>query len=127
MRLLLDSHVFLWWVADDARLPSKLRRRLEAADSECWVSHASVWEMAIKISLGKLRVDRPVGRFVAEHCESNGFRLLPIGFKHVCLVETLPWHHRDPFDRLLVAQAMCEGLALATRDASMRRYGVKIA
>jgi PIN domain nuclease of toxin-antitoxin system len=125
MRVLLDSHVFLWWVADDSRLDASLRRRIATAENECWLSHASVWEMAIKVSLGKLRLDRPVERFVAEHCEKNGFRLLPIGFKHVCTVETLPWHHRDPFDRLLVAQALCEGFALATRDPELKRYGLK--
>jgi PIN domain nuclease of toxin-antitoxin system len=111
MRVLLDSHVFLWWVADDAELPSKLRRRLGAADSECWVSYASVW-----------RVDRPVDPFVAEHCEANGFRLLPIGFNYVGIVEPLPWHHSEP----LVAQALCGDVALSTHDASMRRHGVKV-
>lgn len=125
MRFLLDSQVFLWWVADDARLHARMRRRIAAAGNECLLSHASVWELAIKVSLGRLRLDRPVERFVAEHCESNGFRLLPIGFKHVCAVENLPWHHRDPFDRLLVAQALCEGLTVATHDPQLKRYGVR--
>jgi PIN domain nuclease of toxin-antitoxin system len=125
MRVLLHSHVFLWWVADDARLNARLRRRIASAESECWFSHASIWEMAIKVSLDKLRLGRPVERFVAEHCETNGFRLLPISLKHICLVETLPWHHRNPFDRLLVAQALCEGLTLATHDPVLRRYGIR--
>lgn len=126
MRLLLDSHTFLWWVADDKRLPTRTRRAIATASSECWLSYASVWEMAIKASLGKLILDRPVERFVSEQCEINGFRLLPIAFKHICAVEKLAWHHRDPFDRLLVSQALTEGLVLATRDAAIKRYGIAI-
>ncbi|MBI2802196.1 MAG: type II toxin-antitoxin system VapC family toxin [Gammaproteobacteria bacterium] len=126
MRLLLDSHTFLWWVADDKRLSARIRRVIAASASECWLSHASVWEMTIKASLGKLILDCPVEKFVAEQCEINGIRLLPITFKHVCAVENLPWHHRDPFDRLLISQALAENLVLATRDTAIKRYGVSV-
>jgi PIN domain nuclease of toxin-antitoxin system len=125
VRLLLDSHVFLWWITDDRRLTQKARRALSSTSNECFLSHASVWEMAIKTSLGKLQLDRPVGRFVEEQCELNGFSLLAISFRHLVAVESLPWHHRDPFDRLLVAQAMEDGLALVTGDKSVAAYGVK--
>lgn len=125
MRLLLDSHTFLWWCAADARLPARTRRAIASADSECWLSHASVWEMAIKSSLGKLTLDRSVEKFVEVHCEANAFRLLPLSYRHVCRVENLPWHHRDPFDRLLIAQALCEDLVLATSDARITIYDVE--
>lgn len=126
MRVLLDSHVFLWWVNDDERLSARTRRAIAAPSTECLLSHASVWEFAIKISLGKLALDQPLAKFVPEQCELNGFRLLPVSFEHVCGVERLPWHHRDPFDRLLVSQALTEGLVMATRDAALKRYGIKV-
>ena len=81
--------------------------------------------MAIKVSLGKLHLDRPVGRFVEDQCALNGFSLLAIAFRHVIAVESLPWHHRDPFDRLLAAQAKEDGLTLVTRDANLAQYGIK--
>ena len=126
MRNLLDSHIFLWWISDDARLPARVRRVVSSAHNDCWVSHVTVWEMAIKAALGKLKLHRPVEQFVTEECEVNGFRLLPIAFRHVCAVERLPWHHRDPFDRLLVCQALAEVMALATRDPQLERYGVRV-
>ena len=126
MRILLDSHVFLWWTTDDTRLGARAARAIASGANECFLSHASVWEMAIKASLGKLKLDGPVGRFIAEHCELNGIRLLPIDFRHVCAVENLPRLHGDPFDRLLVAQALTEGLTLASKDATLKSYGVAI-
>jgi PIN domain nuclease of toxin-antitoxin system len=126
VRVLLDSHAFLWWCSDDPRLPPRIRRAITAHSTACWLSHASVWELAIKVSLGKLKLGRPVDAFVREQCELNAFQLLPIEFRHVCRVESLDWHHRDPFDRLLVAQALIEDMALATVDRDMARYGVSV-
>lgn len=126
MRLLLDSHVFLWWVGADPALPRRARAAIADADNECFLSHASVWEMAIKASLGKLKLPVSVERFVAEQCELNDIRFLSITLAHVVAVERLPFHHRDPFDRLLVVQARYEGMALISHDPSLKLYGVPV-
>lgn len=127
MRLLLDSHTLLWWVRDDPALRKRARTLIADAANECYVSHASAWEMAIKASLGKLTLPSTVERFVVDQCEINGFRLLPITLAHIALVEILPFHHRDPFDRLLVAQARLEGMTLVSRDPTLKDYGISIA
>ena len=126
MRLLLDSHTFLWWVSNDRALTRRPRAVIADAANDCYVSHASIWEMAIKASLGKLTLPSPAERFVATQCAINGFHLLPIALDHIGLVEALPLHHRDPFDRLLVAQARIEGLTLVSRDPSLKAYGVAV-
>jgi PIN domain nuclease of toxin-antitoxin system len=126
MRILLDSHIFLWWVAGERRLPAKVRKVIGSSRNECFLSHASVWEMAIKSALGKLRLPTTVGKFVSEQCEINGFTLLPLSLEHIVAVERLPMHHRDPFDRLLVAQAHIEDMMLATRDRTLKAYGIKV-
>jgi PIN domain nuclease of toxin-antitoxin system len=126
VRLLLDSHTFLWWVRDDPALSSRARAAIAHDDNECFLSHASVWEMAIKASLGKLRLPAPVERFVVEQCEANGFRLLSITLAHIASVESLPFHHRDPFDRLLLAQARHEEMTLVSRDPSLKAYGIML-
>lgn len=124
-RLLLDTHVFLWWVADDAYLTDVTRRTIADANNECCLSLVSCWEMAIKSSLGKLRLAKPVGRFVTEQLAANGFTLLPIELRHAVKIEKLPFHHRDPFDRLLIAQAMAERLTIVTADQIFGKYGAK--
>src|SRR5215813_12199086 len=124
MRLLLDSHTFLWWVKNDAALSRGARAAIADPDNECFLSHASIWEMGIKASLGKLTLPSTVERFVLEHCEANDFRLLSITLAHIALIEALPFHHRDPFDRLLVAQARHEAMTLVSRDPSLKAYGV---
>lgn len=125
MRLLLDTHVFLWWIADAPELSTKARKAIANGGNECFVSLASCWEMAIKASLGKLQLSQSIERFVPEQLAANGFRLLGLDFSHVSRTETLPYHHRDPFDRLLVAQALTDNLAVVSVEAVMSRYGVK--
>ncbi|HSM50461.1 MAG TPA: type II toxin-antitoxin system VapC family toxin [Thermoanaerobaculia bacterium] len=125
MRLLLDTHVFLWWIAGGEELSRRARAAIADPAHECRLSLASVWEMAIKASLGKLRLPAPVARFVPEQLAANGFLALPIALAHAARVEQLAWHHRDPFDRLLAAQALEEDLALVTADPLFRRYGVR--
>ncbi len=125
MRVLIDTHVFLWWVEGDRRLPAKARAALSDPDNECLFSLASVWELAIKAGLGKLRLALPVQRYVVEHVAANGFRLLDIRLPHVGRVEALAKHHRDPFDRLLIAQAMEEKLPVVTSDPLFTKYGVR--
>ena len=127
MRLLLDSHTFLWWVTADPSLRKRARALISDSSNECYVSHASAWEMAIKASLRTLTLPSTAERFVLEQCQVNGFRLLPITLAHIGLVELLPLRHRDPFDRLLVAQARIEGLTLVSRDVTLKEYGISIA
>lgn len=126
MSLLLDTQVFLWWVNDDPRLGAKARKALEDAGIEVVFSAASAWEIAIKARLGRLHAPPDLTTFLTDQITINGFRVLPIELKHAARVRHLDDHHRDPFDRLLVAQAILEGLTLVTSDAVMDRYPVTV-
>lgn len=125
MRLLLDTHTFLWWVEDAPALSKKARQAVANPDNECLLSLVSCWEMAIKLRLGKLKLANRIERFIPEQLSVNGFRQLEIDFRHVARVATMPFHHRDPFDRLLVAQAKEEKLAIVSANAVFQKYGVK--
>lgn len=118
MQLLLDTHVYLWWLDDNAKL-SQAGRDMIVAASEVYVSSASIWEAAIKSGIGKLDVD--INRLVAE-IANLGFRELPVLAKHAAMVTRLPGIHRDPFDRILIAQALCGPLRFLTTDAILRGY-----
>jgi PIN domain nuclease of toxin-antitoxin system len=120
VNLLLDTHVLIWW-DEGRRLAPEARRVIEEADT-VYVSAASAWEVAIKIGLGRLRPTRTVEQAASE----SGFLELPVTFRHAERVVALPAHHRDPFDRLLIAQANIEELALVTRDPVFGRYPVEI-
>lgn len=121
MRYLLDTHAFLWIAQDDPRLDANVRAIFADVSNEIFLSAASVWEMAIKASLGKLTLTAPLARLVAGGVE-RGIRLLAISCDHAYLLEHLPFHHRDPFDRLLVAQASHEGMQLVSRDPRLDAY-----
>jgi PIN domain nuclease of toxin-antitoxin system len=125
MRLLLDTHTFLWWINNDTLLSDSARIAISSERNECFLSLASCWELAIKSSIGKLRLTKPVERFIPEELTANDFQLLSIDFRHIAKVETLPFHHRDPFDRLLVAQALSEKMTIISADAMLSEYGVK--
>jgi PIN domain nuclease of toxin-antitoxin system len=125
MRLLLDTHTFLWWINNDPLLTDSARAAIANERNECFLSLASCWEMAIKTSIGKLRLTRSVDRFITEELTANNFQILTIDFRHVAKIETLPFHHRDPFDRLLVAQALVEKMTIISADAVLSEYGVK--
>jgi PIN domain nuclease of toxin-antitoxin system len=125
VKLLLDTHAFLWWVGASRELSRKARSAIGNGRNECLVSLATAWEMAIKVSLGSLRVEGALDRFLPEQIAANGFQPLPIDLKHAARVATLPFHHRDPFARLLVAQALEEELAVVTADPVFAKYGVK--
>ena len=125
MRLLLDTHVFLWWVEGSRSLPAKAAKLIADQQNECLLSLASVWELAIKSSLGKIKLARSVRGYVVEHVAANAFGLLDIRIAHLGLVEALPAHHGDPFDRLLIAQALEEDIPIVTADPIFKRYGVK--
>lgn len=118
MRLLLDTQIFIWIIKDSPRL-SKAARTLISDASEIHVSAASIWEIAIKAGLGKIQADP---KRVAEAIEQSGFSELPITAQHAAGVQQLPDHHRDPFDRLLVAQALAEPLRLVSSDSQLAKY-----
>jgi PIN domain nuclease of toxin-antitoxin system len=120
MKLLLDTHAFLWWDSDDARLPAALRSGISARRNRVFVSAVTVWEISIKRAIGKLVFSQGLAKAI----EAHGFTSLPITVDQAELAGSLPHLHRDPFDRLLVAQAQMEGLVLATVDEEIKRYGV---
>ena len=124
MRYLIDTHAFLWFAADDPQLSRRARAVFADPAQECFLSAASVWEMAIKASLGKLVLDTSLEQLVRGGV-ARGVRLLDVTAAHAYHVERLPFHHRDPFDRLLVAQAAHEGLHVITADAQFDAYPVK--
>jgi PIN domain nuclease of toxin-antitoxin system len=124
VRLLLDTHAFLWFLAGDARLSRRAAKAIEASD-EWWLSTASVWELAIKASLGRLTLPSPVLDYVSAKVR-EGLHVLPVEWPHAAAVERLPFHHRDPFDRLIVAQARFDRLTIVTKDRIFRKYGVDV-
>ena len=121
MRLLLDTHVLLWWLADDPSLGEEARAGISDATSSVFVSAATVWEVSVKQALGKLEAPSDLLRQI----ELNRFEPLSMTVSHAYTAGALPRHHDDPFDRMLVAQAMMEGLTLLSRDPRMSRYGVE--
>lgn len=125
MRVLLDTHAFIWWMDADAALSRRARATIASSANECLFSIASAWEMAIKVSLGKLTGRGQIDRDVPEQLAANGISMLPIDLGHVARVASLPFHHRDPFDRLLAAQALGEGIAIVSADRVFESYGVK--
>ncbi|OFX13902.1 MAG: twitching motility protein PilT [Alphaproteobacteria bacterium RIFOXYD12_FULL_60_8] len=125
MKLLLDTHTFLWWVSDAPELSEAARTAITNPNNTCYVSVASGWEMSIKSSLGKLKLKKPIERFLTEQMQKNSFLLLNIELHHVTKVESLPFLHRDPFDRLLVSQAKAERMTLITADQALSAYGIR--
>jgi PIN domain nuclease of toxin-antitoxin system len=121
LKLLLDTHVVLWWVQDDRRLGREARDAIARADF-VWVSAASGWEVATKVSKRQLRVTEPLLVTVA----ADGFTELPFALRHAEELQRLPPHHRDPFDRILVAQARVEGATIVTHDRALEAYGTPI-
>jgi PIN domain nuclease of toxin-antitoxin system len=122
LRLLIDTIAALWWLSDDERLGETAERRLSDKTDEVLLSAAVVWEVAIKRSLGKLEAPPDFGPTLRD----AGVRELPITLVHAAAAEQLPWHHRDPFDRMLVAQATVENAAIVSADERLRAYGVDV-
>ncbi len=123
MRLLLDTHAFLWWVTDDARLSREAREAIGRSDAMVHVSVASIWEIAIKEQLRRIDLQ---GADVITEVNDNGFLPLPITLEHARTAGALPTHHGDPFDRMRVAQTRLEGLTLVSRDSALARYQVPL-
>jgi PIN domain nuclease of toxin-antitoxin system len=122
MKLLLDTHVFIWWAGDPARLSARAMTLLRDTQNTLVLSVGSVWEMAIKIQLGKLRLGLPLEAILATQRQGNELQILPVALEHVLAVEHLPSIHKDPFDRLLVAQARVEDMLLVSSDPTVARY-----
>lgn len=127
MRYLLDTHTFLWWITDDERLSPKARDLMRDRRNVLYLSAASAWEIAIKASLGRLEFSGDPEKMVPEQMALNAIEALPIQITHALRVHRLPPHHRDPFDRMLVAQSQLEDLPLLTDDAQIRKYQVEVA
>jgi len=126
MKLLLDTHALLWFIGDDPQLSTTARENIENPAHEKFVSAASLWEIAVKLSLEKLKLPRAFNEVFPQQLEVNGFELLPISCAQLNQLAALPFHHRDPFDRLLIAQALAEGMTLVTRDPAFSKYSEKI-
>lgn len=126
MKALLDTHAFLWWNTNDRRLSSAARAFIADGRNEVFVSAASAWEIAIKVARGRLDLPSTPAQYVAERLRSNGFSPLPIQMSHALEVYRLPFHHNDPFDRLLVAQSQLEKLPLLSGDEEIGRYDIEL-
>ena len=126
MRALLDTHTFLWWITDDPRLSSRVREIIGAGENELFLSSASGWEMAIKARLGKLELSKDPEHFIPEQMALNSIGSLPVRMSHALHIYKLPDYHRDPFDRMLIAQARLEELPILTADPQISRYPVKV-
>ena len=123
MRLLLDTHTLIWHFDDNASLSPSVKRSINDPENELFISVASVWELSLKTSLGKLRIEIPIHDLITGYIQT-GTSLLSITLEHAIKTASLPWHHRDPFDRMLIAQAQLEGLTIATCDDLVRQYNV---
>lgn len=125
MKLLLDTHAFIWFVYDSPDLPRKTRELLEDEQTELLLSTASVWEMAIKASVGKLTLMSGAADLAANQMQKDAIDILPITLPHLDLIESLPFHHKDPFDRLLIAQTAFEHIDIVSVDTIFDRYGIR--
>jgi PIN domain nuclease of toxin-antitoxin system len=124
MRVLIDTNVFLWGIQDEDRLSRRVQALLPKSD--VWISVASLWEIITKVKVGKLILPVPVGDYLSEKLKMNGVMVLPITFAHVRRLEELPLHHRDPFDRILIAQSLDENVPVVTSDPWFQRYTVEV-
>ena len=124
MRILLDTHAFLWFVTDDRRLPRGWLPIIGERSNSVYLSIGSLWEIAIKSGLGKLKLNMTFHTLVTAHIESRGFTILPITSEHLIELERLPNHHRDPFDRLIIAQGIAENLSIFTTDGQFDHYNI---
>ena len=124
MKVLLDTHTFLWGITDEAKVPLRVRSLI--LSGEPWLSVASVWEILTKVQLGKLDFPKPSGSYIISRLSFNGIQILTVTLQHVLRVESLELHHRDPFDRLLIAQSIEEGWPIITADPWFSRYPVEV-
>ena len=126
MKILLDTHTFLWWITDDQKLSGRAREIISDGSNELFLSAATGWEIAIKVKIGRLKLPEEPIRFILEQMRINAIQSLPIQMNHALHVSTLPQHHRDPFDRLLIATAQLEGLPILSSDHQLANYQVEV-
>ena len=124
MRLLLDTHTLIWFFAGDSQLSTNARILIEDEDNNKLVSIASIWEMAIKESKGHLNLSLPLHEYIAQKLSLEDFNLLNINLDHLSQIVTLPFYHKDPFDRLLIAQAIMEGIPILSKDSAFDAYSI---
>jgi PIN domain nuclease of toxin-antitoxin system len=125
MRALLDTHTFLWAISENKKL-SRRAGQIFTGPSDLWLSVASIWEILIKVQIGKMLLPKPAGSYIVKKMTENKIEILPITLDHVLRIETLPPHHSDPFDRMLIAQSMEEKLPLLTGDRVFGNYPVEV-
>jgi len=126
MNLLLDTHAFIWWATEPEKLSPQARAHCEDDNNNLLLSVDSVWEMQIKLQLGKLKLDDPLRAFIEYQQQADDLRILPIDIEHVFALDNLPLHHKDPFDRIIVAQANVEELFVVSKDEIFSAYPVKL-
>jgi len=126
MKLLLDTHVFIWWSSEPDKLSQKVLTLCEDVENSLILSVASVWEMQIKLQLGKLKLQLPLQKLIESQQQTNNLQILSIDLEHVLELHNLPPHHNDPFDRLLIAQANTENLHLVSKDGVFSKYEAKL-
>lgn len=124
MKLLLDTHTFLWFIGGDPKLSLAAQAAINDPGNESYISAATPWEIAIKTSLGKFTPVQPLDVLLPTQIAGNGFTLLPIQLSHAIAVAKLPFHHRDPFDRMMIAQSMVEGMRMVSADSAFDSYGL---
>lgn len=125
MKILIDTQVFLWLIEDNPLLSKKAKKIFLSDENDFNLSLASIWEISIKHSIGKLTIKQPLEKFLHNQLHENHINLLPINFRHVTKVSELPFHHRDPFDRLLIAQAIEEKFPILSSDLAFDKYEIK--
>jgi len=126
MKLLLDTHTFIWWDGEPDRLSPRALALCQQTENELILSVASLWEIQVKLQLGKIELAIPLPRLVESQRQSNGLQLLPVEAAHVFALDALPAVHKDPFDRMLVAQARADDLRIVTKDAAIKEYPVQV-
>ena len=126
MKAILDTHTFLWWIIDAAKLSIRVREIIRNPDNIIYISAASAWEIVIKAKLKRITQKEQPEKLIPEEIQKNSFQVLPIHLYHALKVYELPDIHKDPFDRILVAQSKIEQLPLLTRDKNIKKYGIKV-
>ncbi|HKQ08234.1 MAG TPA: type II toxin-antitoxin system VapC family toxin [Blastocatellia bacterium] len=126
MKLLLDTHTFIWWANEPEKLSEKVAAACQDSSNMLILSVVSVWEMQIKMQLGKLKINRPIEELIKTQQQANSMQVLPVKLAHVLSLNNLPAHHKDPFDRLLIAQANIEGATLVSVDPAFSSYNVQL-
>jgi PIN domain nuclease of toxin-antitoxin system len=126
MKLLLDTHTFIWWDRDPGLIPSVTLTLMQQPETQLFVSIVSLWEIQIKLQIGKLTLQNSLSEVILRQQTENGIQLLPISLLHILALEKLPQYHKDPFDRLLIAQSMNEAASLVSRDSVFKQYGCSL-